>query len=162
MTVTVVQHRRPELAESVRDARQFVLVPAALETEVMDSLEEARAYDAMDHAEVNRVFVADFLAFWPASGTVLDVGSGAGAGTADRFSLTAANFAPVDVLGGDFGAFGRFDWAIPAVVLSVPGLLLFLALLTQATVGFVWLPLVRRRLGEFGFGRRRHRERADR
>ena len=89
-------------------------------------------------------------------------GSGAGAGTADRFSLTAANFAPVDVLGGDFGAFGRFDWAIPAVVLSVPGLLLFLALLTQATVGFVWLPLVRRRLGEFGFGRRRHRERADR
>src|SRR5437879_2112599 len=39
MTVTVVQHRRPELAESVRDARQFVVVPAALETEVMDQVE---------------------------------------------------------------------------------------------------------------------------
>jgi Bacterial Ig domain len=87
-------------------------------------------------------------------------GSGAGAGTADRFSLTAANFDPVDVLGGDFGGFAGFDWAIPALFLTVPGLLLILALLTQATVGLVWLPLVRRRLGEFGFGRRRHRERA--
>jgi ubiquinone/menaquinone biosynthesis C-methylase UbiE len=28
----------------------------------MDSYEEARDYDAMDHSEVNRVFVADFLA----------------------------------------------------------------------------------------------------
>ncbi len=32
-----------------------------LEPEVMDSLADARDYDAMDHAEVNRRFVADFL-----------------------------------------------------------------------------------------------------
>jgi ubiquinone/menaquinone biosynthesis C-methylase UbiE len=42
----------------------------------MDSAQEASDYDAMDHAEVNRVFVADFLSFWSGSGTVLDVGAG--------------------------------------------------------------------------------------
>jgi ubiquinone/menaquinone biosynthesis C-methylase UbiE len=30
----------------------------------------------MDHAEVNRVFVADFLAFWDGRGTILDAGTG--------------------------------------------------------------------------------------
>ena len=60
------------------------------------------------------------------------------------------------------GVCNGFDWAIPAVVLSVPGLLLILVLLAQVTVGLVWLPLVRRRLGEFGFGRRRRRERMSR
>lgn len=47
-----------------------------LESEVMDSAVEARDYDAMDHAEVNRVFVSDFLAVWDGSGPVLDVGTG--------------------------------------------------------------------------------------
>ena len=32
-----------------------------LEPEVMDTPQEALAYDSMDHAEVNRVFVDDFL-----------------------------------------------------------------------------------------------------
>src|SRR5262249_53330949 len=44
--------------------------------EVMDSAEEARDYDAMDHATVNRVFVDDFLAFWDGRGPLLDVGTG--------------------------------------------------------------------------------------
>ncbi len=52
------------------------MLPRVLEPEVMDSAEEARDYDAMDHAEVNRVFVGDFLAFWGGTGTVLDVGTG--------------------------------------------------------------------------------------
>jgi len=52
------------------------MLPRVLEPEVMDSAEEARDYDAMDHAEVNRVFVADLLAFWGGKGTVLDVGTG--------------------------------------------------------------------------------------
>src|ERR1700730_17146214 len=52
------------------------MLPRVLEPEVMDSAEEARDYDAMDHAEVNRVFVADFLAFWAGPGSVLDVGTG--------------------------------------------------------------------------------------
>jgi ubiquinone/menaquinone biosynthesis C-methylase UbiE len=47
-----------------------------LESEVMDSPEEARDYDAMDHAEVNRLFVADFLAAWDGRGPVLDLGTG--------------------------------------------------------------------------------------
>ena len=36
-------------------------LPRTLEPEVMDSLEEAIDYDGMDHREVNRVFVQDFL-----------------------------------------------------------------------------------------------------
>jgi ubiquinone/menaquinone biosynthesis C-methylase UbiE len=42
----------------------------------MDSAEEARDYDAMDHSAVNRVFVDDFLSAWQGSGPVLDVGTG--------------------------------------------------------------------------------------
>ncbi|HEY1696453.1 MAG TPA: class I SAM-dependent methyltransferase [Polyangiaceae bacterium] len=57
-------------------------LPRVLEPEVMDTDEEARDYDAMDHGDVNARFVADLLA---ARGTlstgarparVLDVGTG--------------------------------------------------------------------------------------
>lgn len=47
-----------------------------LETEVMDTPQEACDYDAMDHSEVNRRFVADFLAAWHGLRPVLDVGTG--------------------------------------------------------------------------------------
>jgi ubiquinone/menaquinone biosynthesis C-methylase UbiE len=47
-----------------------------LEPEVMDTAEEASAYDTMDHSEVNRRFVADLLARHPAPGRVLDLGTG--------------------------------------------------------------------------------------
>jgi ubiquinone/menaquinone biosynthesis C-methylase UbiE len=52
-----------------------------LEPEVMDTPEEALAYDAMDHSEVNRRFVDDVLAAYAArglepSGEWLDLGSG--------------------------------------------------------------------------------------
>jgi len=47
-----------------------------LEPEVMDTPDEARDYDSMDHREVNRRFVADFLHAGPARGTILDVGTG--------------------------------------------------------------------------------------
>ena len=40
-------------------------LPRTLEPEVMDTEEEARDYDAMDHAEVNGRFVGDLLAFRP-------------------------------------------------------------------------------------------------
>src|SRR5436305_1072198 len=52
------------------------MLPRVLEPEVMDSPEEARDYDAMDHSHVNRVFVTDFLAVWRGRGPVLDVGTG--------------------------------------------------------------------------------------
>ena len=47
-----------------------------LEPEVMDSQEEATDYDAMDHGEVNRRFVADLLAGGDVDGDVLDLGTG--------------------------------------------------------------------------------------
>ena len=53
------------------------MLPRVLEPEVMDSPEEARDYDAMDHGTVNRLFVADFLSFWKNdAGSILDVGTG--------------------------------------------------------------------------------------
>lgn len=59
-----------------------------LEPEVMDTVEDARDYDAMDHRAVNRCFVDDFLSFATANGfatrfanqqrplKLLDVGTG--------------------------------------------------------------------------------------
>jgi len=45
-------------------------------------------------------------------------------------------------------AFGSFEWAVPALVLTVPGLLLILAVLAQATIGLAFLPVARRWLGD--------------
>ncbi len=52
------------------------MLPRVLEPEVMDSVEEARDYDAMDHRAVNRLFVVDFLAVWNGRNPILDVGTG--------------------------------------------------------------------------------------
>ncbi|MBW3541981.1 MAG: class I SAM-dependent methyltransferase [Planctomycetes bacterium] len=55
------------------------MLPRTLEPEVMDTPAEARDYDAMDHGEVNRIFVDDLLraaAELPAVAAVLDVGTG--------------------------------------------------------------------------------------
>lgn len=57
------------------------MLPRILEPEVMDTAEDAADYDAMDHAEVNRRFVADLLAFIKESELkthprILDVGTG--------------------------------------------------------------------------------------
>jgi ubiquinone/menaquinone biosynthesis C-methylase UbiE len=54
------------------------MIERILEPEAMDSEEEAREYDAMDHAEVNQRFVADFLeSHGPCrEGEILDVGTG--------------------------------------------------------------------------------------
>ncbi len=40
------------------------MLSRVLEPEVMDTPEQASAYDAMDHSEVNRRFVDDVLAAW--------------------------------------------------------------------------------------------------
>lgn len=60
----------------------------------------------------------------------------------------------VDVVGFD----AMLEWAVPALLLSVPGLLLLLAVLAQAAGGLLWLPMVRRWLGGFGLRRRRSAE----
>lgn len=54
-------------------------LPRTLEPEVMDDAEEARLYDEMDHSEVNRRFVDDFLKSLPADESierVVDLGCG--------------------------------------------------------------------------------------
>jgi ubiquinone/menaquinone biosynthesis C-methylase UbiE len=52
------------------------MLPRVLEPEVMDTPKEARDYDSMDHAQVNRTFVADFRAVWDGGIPLLDVGTG--------------------------------------------------------------------------------------
>ncbi len=54
------------------------MIPRVLEPEAMETVEEVRDYDAMDHSEVNARFVNDFLAaHGPCrGGEVLDVGTG--------------------------------------------------------------------------------------
>jgi hypothetical protein len=51
---------------------------------------------------------------------------------------------------------GLLIWAVPSFALAVPGLLLLLAILAQVGGAAAWLPVVRRKLGAFGFrgGRR--------
>jgi len=54
------------------------MLQRVLETEAMDSAEEALDYDSMDHGEVNRIFAADLLAAGLAAedGEILDLGTG--------------------------------------------------------------------------------------
>jgi ubiquinone/menaquinone biosynthesis C-methylase UbiE len=54
------------------------MIPRVLEPEAMETAEDVRQYDAMDHSEVNARFVADFLAaHGPCQGgEILDVGTG--------------------------------------------------------------------------------------
>ena len=96
-----------------------------------------------------------------------DGGSGSGVGAA----LLMAGFDGGDGGPSDGGApaislasaftnpFGQgFAWAVPGLVLSVPGILLVLAVIAvQALGAAAWLPVVRRRIGSFevrGRGRR--------
>jgi hypothetical protein len=58
------------------------------------------------------------------------------------------------------GIGGLVIWAIPALVLSVPGLLLLLAVLAQAAGALFWVPVARRWLGGFGIRRRRETDRS--
>lgn len=52
------------------------MLSRVLEPEVMDTEEEARDYDSMDHSEVNQAFAADFLATGADLSGVLDLGTG--------------------------------------------------------------------------------------
>ncbi|MFO0959004.1 MAG: class I SAM-dependent methyltransferase [Isosphaeraceae bacterium] len=75
------------------------MLPRVLETEVMDTPEEAVEYDAMDHSAVNDRFVADLLeARGPVrGGRVLDIGTGTA-----RIPIALANADPqARILGVD-------------------------------------------------------------
>jgi hypothetical protein len=84
-------------------------------------------------------------------------------GTArDPFAVGGKAGPPLDGLVNiEVPTIGGIEWAVPALVLTAPGLLLILAIAIQAVVGAVWLPFVRRWLG-FGLLRRRREARASR
>jgi len=69
--------------------------------------------------------------------------------------------AAVPVVGAELVGFDTIDWAVPALTLTVPGLLLMLAVIAQLSAGAIWLPIARRWLGAVGWGRRRPRPRPD-
>ncbi len=52
------------------------MLARVLEPEVMDTAEDARDYDSMDHRAVNAQFAADFLKVWDGRNRILDVGTG--------------------------------------------------------------------------------------
>jgi hypothetical protein len=55
------------------------------------------------------------------------------------------------------GSLGLFGWAVPGLVMSVPGLLILIIIMAQVLGGLAWLPFARRRIGAFGLGKRRRR-----
>jgi hypothetical protein len=87
------------------------------------------------------------------------LGRGGSAGQ-PPFVVGGSDGSTIDGLGGvDVAGFGGLiDWAVPSLVLSVPGLLVVLAVAAQAAGGVVWVPLARRWLGGFGVRRRDRRE----
>jgi ubiquinone/menaquinone biosynthesis C-methylase UbiE len=67
----------PEHAEAVKSRTpENIMLKRILEAEVMESNEEAVAYDDMDHRTVNEQFVHDLLAAGPIEGEVCDIGTG--------------------------------------------------------------------------------------
>ena len=61
-----------------------------------------------------------------------------------------------DVTFGSLGPLSfSFEWLIPSLVVSGPGLLVLIVIGAQLLAGAGWLPLVRRDVGDFGLGPRR-------
>jgi len=83
-------------------------------------------------------------------------GTGRGAGGPESGFTVDESFGSFDGLGPV--SIGGFEWAVPGLALSVPGLLLLLAVAAQGGAGLFSLPFVRRWLGAFGLRRRRARE----
>lgn len=61
-----------------------------------------------------------------------------------------------DVTFGSLGPLSfSFEWLIPSLVISGPGLMILIVIGAQFVAGAAWLPLVRRDVGQFGLGSRR-------
>jgi hypothetical protein len=67
-----------------------------------------------------------------------------------RYAVGQSEDEPVDLAFAASGPTLGLTWIVPSLTLAVPGLLLVLVVVTQATVGFLWVPVVRRRIGSFG------------
>jgi hypothetical protein len=71
-------------------------------------------------------------------------------------SIARGDSNPPDVTFGSLGPLSfSFEWLIPSLVVSGPGLLVLIVIGAQLVAGTAWLPLVRRDVGEFGLGSRR-------
>lgn len=90
------------------------------------------------------------------TGSRAAAGPGSRAGAESAFKILGMEPAEVDGSATiDLAGFGSLvDWSIPSVVPGVPGLLVVLAVLAQASSGVLRLPIVRRRLGAFGLRRK--------
>ena len=60
--------------------------------------------------------------------------------------MVPADAAEVELDTASF-TFTGFEWAVPAMVMTVPGLLIVIAVLVQSLIGLAWLPVTRRWLG---------------
>jgi hypothetical protein len=58
--------------------------------------------------------------------------------------------ADLDVSANGLGGVGVLLWVVPAAALGIPGFLVVLVVLLQAGGGLIWLPVTRRRIGDFG------------
>ncbi len=84
-----------------------------------------------------------------------DPGSTGGAG-AGRPPIEIVGLDPGSVSGPSLAVdLGLFEWAMPSALMAGPGLLILLLIGAQAVGALAWLPLIRRKLGSFGFGHRR-------
>jgi hypothetical protein len=105
----------------------------------------------------------DTSATTPAAGASAPGAGGAGGGSAGSWRVgretddSDATGPVIDVSLAAIDRLGSLTWAVPSLVLAVPGLLLVLAVMAQAVGGALWLPVIRRRIGGFGLG---HRKRA--
>ena len=83
-----------------------------------------------------------------------DPGPPTGGGGRPPIEVGRLDGPPIEVLDlGDVGIVDVdtvVDWAIPSLVLGVPGLLLIVAVGAQVLGGLFWVPVVRRWLGGFG------------
>jgi hypothetical protein len=75
---------------------------------------------------------------------------GPAAGSDDGPPIAVADLGALGLVGLDSIA----DWAVPSLVLGVPGILLIVAVGAQVLGGAVWIPVVRRWLGGLGVRRR--------
>jgi hypothetical protein len=86
------------------------------------------------------------------SGSASRTGSGlrvpGAAGTGETSAAAAA--AQIALAASRLNGLGALTWAVPGLVLSVPGLLLILLIVAQSAGGLTWLPIVRRSIGSYG------------
>lgn len=75
MTLALMFRTRSSPAPDPRMPTSGMALSRILEAEVMDSADDARDYDRMDHAAVNRQFVDDLLSAMAAAGVELDESS---------------------------------------------------------------------------------------